>query len=425
MLLKLSRNLSTRTSGSSGLQIRNNKSMIKMALTNSLPKTSPSHRTRRITGRRRRTLESGVISTKSPGTTLMNVRLKQSLVVEIKDKESNPDSEFDSENTGRRHIIDADPTAIVTTATIQPEEPTDPEEGEHLFHSQMWVKGTPLHFIVDSGSQKNLISIEVVKQLGLSTTPHLATIQHRVASPGTVISVSANSVDCHMTSNPSRMRYYVMFPAGCCDVLLGQPYMWKHHAIYESRPRSVIITLGGHLYRIPEVVPTIVPPKQCRKVVSHTTKFSFFTICSKGEQKNTATTAASVQAPSVQQKQVDKIESKCKDLFCTQSSLVKNVQPFKPQVHDSLQQAKQHNFSSKASNSSRCRFNKRFSLSPGNSMQWRPLLPKEGGLIQVDIGGHPPFPTGSKQFSGNFGNLLFLAVFNFGGQFEGLNDVFS
>jgi hypothetical protein len=50
-------------------------------------------------------------------------------------------------------------------------------------------------------------------------------------------------------------------------------------------------------------------------------------------------------------------------------------------------------------------------LSPGNSMQWRPLLPKEGGLIQVDIGGHPPFPTGSKQFSGNFGNLLFLAVF--------------
>jgi hypothetical protein len=28
-------------------------------------------------------------------------------------------------------------------------------------------------------------------------------------------------------------------------------------------------------------------------------------------------------------------------------------------------------------------------------MQWRPLLPKGGGLIQVDIGGHPPIPTGS------------------------------
>jgi hypothetical protein len=99
-------------------------------------------------------------------------RSKQSLVVEIKEKELNLDSESDSENNGRRQIIDTDPTATVTTTTIQPEEPTDPEEGEHLFHSQMWVKGTPLHFIVDSGSQKNLISAEVIKQLGLLTTPH-------------------------------------------------------------------------------------------------------------------------------------------------------------------------------------------------------------------------------------------------------------
>jgi hypothetical protein len=86
-------------------------------------------------------------------------------VVEIKDKELNPDSESDYENTGKRQIIDADPTAIVVTATIQLEETTDPEEGESLFHSQMWVKGTLLHFIVDSGSQKNLISAEVVKHM--------------------------------------------------------------------------------------------------------------------------------------------------------------------------------------------------------------------------------------------------------------------
>jgi hypothetical protein len=78
-------------------------------------------------------------------------------VSEIKDKEPNPDSESDYENTGKGQITDAEPTAIVATTTIQPEEPTDLEEGEHLFHSYMWVKGTPLHFIVDSGSQKNLI----------------------------------------------------------------------------------------------------------------------------------------------------------------------------------------------------------------------------------------------------------------------------
>jgi hypothetical protein len=45
-------------------------------------------------------------------------------------------------------------------------------------------------------------------------------------------------------------------------------------------------------------------------------------------------------------------------------------------------------------------------------------------VIQVDIDGHPPFPTGSKHLSGNFGNLLFLASFNFRGHFEGLNEGF-
>jgi hypothetical protein len=104
--------------------------------------------------------------------------------------------------------------------------------------------------------------------------------------------------------------------------------------------------------------------------------------------------------------------------------LVKKVETFHPKVRDSLQQAKQCHFSNKASRSPRFIFSNRFPLSPKNSMQWRPLLPKEGGLIQVDIGGHPPSPTGPKLVYSNFGNLLFLAVLNFQGHFEALNDVF-
>jgi hypothetical protein len=73
MLLKSSRNLSTRINGSSGMQIHNNQSMTKTTLTNSLPKTSPSHRKRRVMGRQRRTPENGAISTKAPGTKPMNV----------------------------------------------------------------------------------------------------------------------------------------------------------------------------------------------------------------------------------------------------------------------------------------------------------------------------------------------------------------
>ena len=52
---------------------------------------------------------------------------------------------------------------------------------------------------------------------------------------------------------------------------------------------------------------------------------------------------------------------------------------------------------------------------------------KPSWVIQVDIGGHTPFPAGSKQLSINFDNLLFLAVFrvlNFQNHFEAVNNVF-
>ena len=42
-------------------------------------------------------------------------RSKQLLVVEIKDKVPNPDSESNFENNGKGQIIDAEPTAIVAT----------------------------------------------------------------------------------------------------------------------------------------------------------------------------------------------------------------------------------------------------------------------------------------------------------------------
>jgi hypothetical protein len=202
----------------------------------------------------------------------------------------------------------------------------------------MWVKGTPLHFIVDSGSQKNLISAEVVKQLGLSTTPHPQPYNIGWLRQGRDLRVSQQ---CRLSYGIQPFKDEVLCdvaPLDVCDVLLSQPYMWKRHAIYESRPRSVIITLGGHLYRIPEVVPTTAPPKQCCKVVSHTVKFIFSIIYSKGQQKDTATTTALAQAPSIHQKQGDKVATKHKDSFFSQSShvsrLVKKVQPSQPQVRD-------------------------------------------------------------------------------------------
>jgi hypothetical protein len=93
-------------------------------------------------------------------------------VVEVKAYESDAGSNSESEPERGRQIINMEPSATVATTKLQPGEPYKPEEGERLFHSHMWVKGTPFHFIVDSSSQKNLISAEVIKRLALLTTSH-------------------------------------------------------------------------------------------------------------------------------------------------------------------------------------------------------------------------------------------------------------
>jgi hypothetical protein len=57
---------------------------------------------------------------------------------------SNSKSEPNKGNDRGKQIIDANPNATVATTKIQKEEPEDPEEAECLFHSKMWVKGSPL-----------------------------------------------------------------------------------------------------------------------------------------------------------------------------------------------------------------------------------------------------------------------------------------
>jgi hypothetical protein len=136
----------------------------------------------------------------------------------------------------------------------------------------MWVKGTPLHFIIDSGSQNNLISTKFVKWLALPIMflPKLYTIGW--LCQGSDLHVSQQ---CRLSYNIKPFKDEVLCdvsPLEVCDFLLGQSYLWKFHVVYESRPRSVIITLNRKLYGIPEAVPpsviSLISAKKCRKAIS-------------------------------------------------------------------------------------------------------------------------------------------------------------
>jgi hypothetical protein len=93
-------------------------------------------------------------------------------VAEVKASESNAGFDSDSEPENWILIIDAEPNATISSTESQLSEPDETEEGSRLFHSQMWVKGTPLHFNIDSGIQENLISTEVIKRVALPRKQH-------------------------------------------------------------------------------------------------------------------------------------------------------------------------------------------------------------------------------------------------------------
>jgi hypothetical protein len=178
---------------------------------------------------------------------------KQSLMVELKASESEVESDSESNLEGEKHISDVEPSATVATTKFQPSKLEEPDEGERFFHLQMWVKGDLLHFIVNSDIQKNLILAEVVKWLDLPMTLH--------PQPYTIIWLRQGrdlriSQQCRLPYDIKPFKDELLCdidPLEFCDVILGKPYLWKRHVVYESRPRSVIISLGRQLYRIPEV----------------------------------------------------------------------------------------------------------------------------------------------------------------------------
>jgi hypothetical protein len=89
----------------------------------------------------------------------------------------------------------------------------------------MWVKGTLLHFIMDSGRHKNLISPEVIKWLALLKTLHPQPYTIGWLCQGSDLRVSQQ---CRLSYDIKPFKDEVLCdvsPLKVCDVLLGQPYL--------------------------------------------------------------------------------------------------------------------------------------------------------------------------------------------------------
>jgi hypothetical protein len=85
----------------------------------------------------------------------------------------------------------------------------------------MWVKGNPLHFIVNSESKRNLISTEVIKRLDLLITLHSQNYTIDWILQGRDLHVSQQ---CRLPYNIKPFKEKVLCdisPLEVCDVVLG------------------------------------------------------------------------------------------------------------------------------------------------------------------------------------------------------------
>ncbi|GJU26155.1 hypothetical protein Tco_1164776 [Tanacetum coccineum] len=123
------------------------------------------------------------------------------------------------------------------------------KEKEELFTLKIQVKQELTEAIVDTESEKNLISSSLVERLGLETTPH-----PRPYSLGWI----KKDVDTQV-NRQCKFRFAItnqfidevtceVVPLDICQVIFGSPYLWERDAVYFRRAQKYELEKDGKKY---------------------------------------------------------------------------------------------------------------------------------------------------------------------------------
>jgi hypothetical protein len=118
-----------------------------------------------------------------------------------------------------------------------------------LFHIRVIMKHTKVITMIDSGSQSNLISEEVVKQLGLNTQMH-----HKPYS----LKWISNNHKLHITKQCT-LKFAISskfvdevtcdaVPLNECGMVLGSPYLYDRKAIFYKEHNQYHLIKAGNEY---------------------------------------------------------------------------------------------------------------------------------------------------------------------------------
>ncbi|KAA8542785.1 hypothetical protein F0562_023937 [Nyssa sinensis] len=124
--------------------------------------------------------------------------------------------------------------------------PTTIDEKEELFNVRIQIKQEVIGAIVDTGSQKNLISTSLVQKLGLDTIPH-----PKPYPLGWIQKDMELKIDRQCTFRFAISNQFIdeltceVVPIDICQVIFGSPYLWERDAIYYRRAQKYEFSKDG------------------------------------------------------------------------------------------------------------------------------------------------------------------------------------
>jgi hypothetical protein len=102
-----------------------------------------------------------------------------------------------------------------------------------LFHIRVIIRHTNVNTLIYSGSQSNLISEEVVKQLGLNTQMHHTPYSLKWISNNHKLHITKQcKLKFSISSKFVDEITYDVVPLNECGMVLGSPYLYDHKAIF-------------------------------------------------------------------------------------------------------------------------------------------------------------------------------------------------
>lgn len=252
---------------------------------------------------------------KSPSHNIDECHTKQSLVAEIKALESNEYSKSKPKIEKGKQIIDAKPSATISTTKVKNNEPKDPYKGEHLSThkcglSILRYSSLSIVRVKRTSYQQRLLTSWAYRQ------HH--TCQHAPSSGSNKgnISTSTKISPFPTTSSVSQMRYFVM--------LLPLKFVMFYQPNHTCRSIMLLMNIDlilllllweKNLYRIPKVPPPtaiyFIFVMQCNKIIQKTGKIVLFLIHSQSKQKIMAPRNSSF----MQQNKVYKVMEEYMDIF--------------------------------------------------------------------------------------------------------------